>query len=219
MAAVALMVQKPLVRRWISFGEWDFGVPSEVVEALNVEKLLIRSVRSAGIPASLASITNDVGDNMRQFGDGEVFAGSDIDRPDVVVTVQQKVARTGEVIDVQELPSGSSGSPARHLPDAITHCLVESANHGGQDVAIPGVEVIAGPVQICRHRADILKSPNRGELRDTRQLRHPIALVRFLERPGEQCVLADRLLGELRIDAARTQEQKSSDAAGDSTVE
>lgn len=56
------------------------------------------------------------------------------------------MARIREVIDVQELTSGSSAAPARHLTLAVSHCVVDAANHRGQYVAVGGVEVVAWPV-------------------------------------------------------------------------
>jgi hypothetical protein len=60
----------------------------------------VPSVRSVSIPADLASITNDVGDETRQFSYAHVLSASHVDQLVVVVRVQQEVACVGQVIDV-----------------------------------------------------------------------------------------------------------------------
>ena len=119
--------------------------------------------------------------------------------------VQQEVAGVGEVVDVQELAPGLPGSPTRHLLDTVPNRLVEPTNHGGQDMAMLQIEVIARAVEIGRHRADvgsIVLSADRDELGNAGELCDREACVRLFEWPGEQCILADRLLGELRVDAS-----------------
>ena len=106
---------------------------------------------------------------------------------------------------------------------AVADGLVEPANHGGQDVASLRIEVVARPVDdwSASRRCTVrpMLSADRDELCDPRELCYGVALVRLFERPGEECILADRLLGELGVDAARPKEQKPFDAVGHGAVE
>src|SRR5271166_6174692 len=112
-AVVALMCGKPPVRRPESFDERDPWGPAEFGEPLHVKKPAGRAVRLAGIPANIAAVTDYARDEVGQFGDCELFAAAHVDRSFVVVVVQQEVAGVGEIVDVQELPPGLPGSPAR----------------------------------------------------------------------------------------------------------
>ena len=87
-------------------------MPPEIVEASYVEELAWRAVRFTTIPANLAMVANDLRHGFRQFRDRDILTGPDIDRLFVIVVVQQEVARICQVVDVHELPPGSSSSPA-----------------------------------------------------------------------------------------------------------
>ena len=78
------------------------------------------------------------------------------------------------------------------------------------------VEIVARAVEVGRHGGDVvaamLPAVGLGQL-DAGDLGDRIPFVGRLERAGEQCVLVDRLRRELRIDAARAQEQQPFDVA------
>jgi hypothetical protein len=65
------------------------------------------------------------------------------------------------------------------------------------------IEIIARAVEIRGHRADVrstMLSADRDKLGYASELCEREALVRRFERPGEYCILMDRLLGELGVD-------------------
>src|SRR3546814_4056721 len=74
------------------------------------------------------------------------------------------------------------------------------------------VEIVARPIKVRRHRGDIVATvlfAIRLAKLDARDLRHRIPFVRRLERAGKERLLADRLVRELGVDAARSEEQRS----------
>ena len=90
---------------------------------------------------------------------------------------------------------------------------METADQGRQHVAIGGVVVVARGIQIggqllrrrLRLQADGIKAvlpAQRLTQLDAGDLGDRVPLVGGLQRAGEQRFLADRLLGELRVDAA-----------------
>ena len=74
-----------------------------------------------------------------------------------------------------------------------------------------GMIVIAWPIEVGGHQADRIKAmllaQSFAEL-DAGNLGDRIPLIRGLKRPSEQRLLLDRLLGELRVDAAAAQKQQ-----------
>ena len=84
------------------------------------------------------------------------------------------------------------------------------------------IEIVAGPIEVRRHRAYVRQtvlSADRDKLCDTRKFSCGEALVGLFGRSGEERVLADRLLGEFGVGAARPKEKKAFDAVGDGAVE
>ena len=89
---------------------------------------------------------------------------------------------------------------------------MEAADQGRQHMAVFGVVIVARPIQVGGHEADrieaVLLTQCFAELQ-ARDLGERVPLVRGLQRPAEQGLLFDRLLGELRIDAAAAQKQQA----------
>lgn len=116
---------------------------------------------------------------------------------------------------MQELPARGARAPQRDLVTALGGGLVEAPDERRQDVRGLQVEVVARAVQVRRHRRDV-RGPVllavRLDLDDAGDLREGVGLVGRLQRAGQQGVLADRLRGQLRVDAGGTQEQQSAHA-------
>jgi len=91
---------------------------------------------------------------------------------------------------------------------------MESADQGGQDMRVPRIVIVVWTVQIGRHRADeigsVLTAIGLAEL-DPGDLGDGVPLIRRLEGPGQQMLLADRLGGELGIDAGTAQKKELAD--------
>ena len=93
---------------------------------------------------------------------------------------------------------------------------MEAADQRRQHVAVGGVVVVSRAIQIGGHQADGIKAvlpAQRLTKLDAGDLGDRIPLIGGLQGPGEQRFLADRLLGELRVDAAAAQKQQAPHAA------
>ena len=121
---------------------------------------------------------------------------------------------------MQKLPQGGAAAPAGHAGVAALGRFVETEDQGRQHVAVGGVVIVARAIEVggqllrrrLRLQADGIKvvlPAQRLTQLDAGDLGDRIPLVRGLERPGEQRFLADRLLGELRVDAAAAQKQQA----------
>ena len=95
-----------------------------------------------------------------------------------------------------------------HLGLAGELRFVEPAHEHGHQVAVGGVEVVAGPVEVGGHGRDevvaVLAAVELAEL-DAGDLGQGIALVGRFQGAGEQLVLGDRLVGFPGVDAARAE--------------
>jgi hypothetical protein len=67
------------------------------------------------------------------------------------VEVQHEERRLGHVVDMQELAPRRAGAPDHDLVAPLLCRLVEAADQRGQDVAVLGVEIVAGPVEVRGH--------------------------------------------------------------------
>ena len=163
--------------------------------------------------------------------DREIHAGAHIEklllvRPGLPV-VQGKHAGLAQIIHMQKLPQGRAADPAGHAGVAALGLFVEAADQCRQHVAIGGVVIVARAIQIggqllrrrLRLQADRIKAvlpAHRLTQLDAGDLGYRIPLIGGLQRPGEQRFLADRLLGELGINAAATQKQQAPHTAAPS---
>ena len=62
-------------------------------------------------------ISDDRGDHAREFGDGDVLAGADVDVFVVAVVLHQMDAGVGEVVDVEEFAARRAGAPDHDVAD------------------------------------------------------------------------------------------------------
>jgi hypothetical protein len=75
---------------------------------------------------------------------------------------------------------------------------MEAADQGSHHMAVRGVVVITGPIEIGGHQADRIKAvlpAQRLTQLDASDLGDRIPLISGLQGPGEQRFLANRLLG------------------------
>ena len=154
--------------------------------------------------------------SSRQLDDRQVLAGADVD-----VLGRRIVPSSGSTsASAQSSTCRNSrrGVPVPQIDElgvAAQLRLVRLADQRRQDVARLQVEVVAGAVEIGRHRRDevaaVLPAIGLAQL-DAGDLGDRVPLVGRLERAGQQRVLGDRLRRELRIDAGRAEEQQLLDA-------
>ena len=130
------------------------------------------------------------------------------------VVLAQEDARVGEIVDVEELPPRRPGAPDRHARSAREPRAVDLADQRGEDVGGVEVEVVVRAVEVGRHAGDevaaVLGRVGLAEA-DAGDLGERVGVVRRLERAGEKRVLADRLVGELRVDAGAAEERRLAD--------
>ena len=92
---------------------------------------------------------------------------------------------------------------------------MEAADERGQHMAVSGVIVVAGPVEIGGHQADgikaVLTAQGFREL-DAGDFGDGVPLIGGLQGACEQCFFADRLLGEFGVDTAAAEKQQPAGA-------
>jgi len=118
----------------------------------------------------------------------------------------------GVVVASLSGPQRRACAPAGHARGIGFRGLMEAADQGREHMAVFAAVVIARPIQVGGHEADRIKAvllAQRFAELQARDLGDRIPLIRGLQRSAEQGLLADRLLGELRIDTAAPQEQQA----------
>src|SRR5437773_10419708 len=75
-----LLVQKRLVGEPDAILQRGRGAPAEFGEPADIEQFSRRAVRARRIEADLAAKAYGLGHHAREFGDGDVLAGADIDQ-------------------------------------------------------------------------------------------------------------------------------------------
>ena len=216
---LAKLITEECHRALKALSQRDVCPPTQGGQPAHIQLFLRRAIRFAGIPMDLALEAGglSLSHRLRQITDREIHAGAHIEkllivRPGLPV-VQGKHAGLAQIIHMQELPQGGAGAPAGHAGVAALNRFVEAADQGRQHVAVGGVVVVARAIQIggqllrrrLRLQADGIKAvlPAQRLIQlDADDLGDCIPLVGRLQGPGEQRFLADRLLGELRVDAA-----------------
>ena len=130
--------------------------------------------------------------------------------------LHQEDQRVGESSTCRNSRRGVPVPQTATLVRASVLRLMRLAHQRRKDVARLQIEIVAGAVEIGRHRRDevaaILPAIGLAQL-DAGDLGDRVPLVGGLERAGEQRVLADRLRRKLRIDAGRAEKQQLLDTA------
>ena len=145
--------------------------------------------------------------------DRDVLADADVDRGGVVVALQQGDARARP----GRRPTGTRGAGYRFPTARPTgrRSRLASANlrtSAGRTWEVSGSKLSFEPyrfVGIAEMNDDAVLAAQRLDLQDAGDLGDGVGVVGRLERPGEQAVLADRLVGVLGVDAARPEEQQT----------
>ena len=142
----------------------------------------------------LAGVADSGGDHAREFGDGDVFAGADIDQLGRRNSSSSDERRRRRDRRHRGIRAAACRCPRpRHLEAPDNLGLVKPADQRGDDVAVFGMIIVAGAVEIGRHHADevgaVLAAIGLGQL-DAGDLGDRIGLVGRLQRPGQQRILA-----------------------------
>ncbi len=159
---------------------------------------------------------------FRQLADREVHTRAHVQELQLLrrrlPALQGEHSGLSQIIHMQEFPQRCARSPAGHARRVGLRGLVEAADQRRQHVAVGGVVVVARAIQIggkllrrrLRLQSDRIKPCWRRSASHSLMpviLAIAVPLVGGLQRPREQRLLADRVLGELRVDAAAAQKQ------------
>lgn len=135
------------------------------------------------------------------------------------VKVHYMEAGRGQVVDVEEFTHRFSSTPDGHLVCSLLFRLVDAAEEGRQDVAVFGVEVVSGPVEIGGHHAAEVGIPLPVEAfahLDARYLGYGVRFVGRFQGAGEEVLLLHRLGALPGVDAGTAQKEQRPDARPES---
>ena len=167
------------------------------------------TVGFGGIPLDLSRISNHFGHQFRQFLDGQFLAGAGVDGFIAGIVVHQEDAEIGKVIHIQELTQRAAIAPAGHAGKILLLGLVEPANQRRDHMAVGGMVIIIGTVQVGGHHADIVGTVLPVQvfaILQAADLRQGIRFVGLFQGACQQAVFLHGLRRHTRVNAAGTQE-------------
>ncbi len=127
------------------------------------------------------------------------------------IDLHQVDAGLGAVVDMEEFPARCSGAPDDNFLVAAQLGFVRLADQRRNNVTCVEVEIVPRTVKVCWHCQDeitpILLAIGLAEL-DARYFGNGVPFIGGFEWGGQQRLFRNRLGRQLRIDAARTQEQE-----------
>jgi hypothetical protein len=154
----------------------------------------------------LSGEADDLGHCPRQLGDRHVVTGADVHRRLGRVVFHQEHRGVGKIVDIEELAAWRAGAPKFDRRRARQFGAMQLDHERADDVALFEVIIVAGTIEIARHRGDEI-----GAVLAAIGLRHfqagdlgdGVPLVGRLERAGEQRIFDDGLRRQPGIDARR----------------
>src|SRR2546427_9062363 len=162
---VRAFLQKTRVRQAHAFFQRDPRPPAERAQLRGVEELLGSAVGLRAVVGDAGVALDDALDGFGQLADRLVLAVADVEERGLLRVegggdllpgqVHQVDAGVGHVVAVDELAARLAGAPQRHRFLAPYFRLVEFADQRRQDVAGLQVVVVAGPVHVVRHGAEV----------------------------------------------------------------
>jgi len=108
------VVEKPLIGGAYASLEIGLWFPAQGFQTGNVQQFTGGAVRLAVVPPDLPLVADNPPHRLGEFFNRDVLPGADINDFRLIVDVDQKVARVGQVINVEKLPSRRTGAPERH---------------------------------------------------------------------------------------------------------
>ncbi len=138
-------------------------------------------------------------------------ADADIDQSGLVVVLHQVVTGVGQVVYVQKFAAWRTRAPDGDGGFVFLLRLMETADHGGQHVAVLGVVVVVGAVQVGGHHRDemaaVLRPVSIAEF-DPGDFGNGVGFVGGLQQPGEQGLFLQRLGGHFGVNAGGAEEHE-----------
>ena len=164
----------------------------------DVQEFLRRAIRARRVENKAAAITDDVGDELRKLGNGNVLSRSNVEEFGSGIVFQDEDASIGKVINRKKFPAWSAGAPYRHGWCVSNLGFMETTDQCCRNVAVLRMIVITRPVEVGWHNGDeicavlLTKSLYQFNARD---FGHRVPLIGRLEWSGKQHVLVHRLRG------------------------
>src|SRR3989454_5380419 len=165
---VRALLQKTRVRQAQAFFQRDPRPPAERAQLRAVEELLGSAVGLRAVVGDAGVALDDALDDFGQLADRLVLAVADVEERGLLRVeggaellpgqVHQVDAGVRHVVAVDELASRRTGAPQHHRFLAAYLGLVEFADQRRQDVAGLEVVVVAGPVHVVRHGAEVARA-------------------------------------------------------------
>ena len=134
---------------------------------------------------------------------GQFLSRAGIDCFVAAVVVHQEYAQVGQVVHIEEFAQRASVSPAGHEGQALHFGFMEAPYQGGQYVAVRGVVVVVGAIQVGGHHADVVRSVlpvQELAIFQSRDFGQRIRLVGFLQFRGQQAAFLHGLGSHARVD-------------------
>ncbi len=203
------ILQKILIGQTDSVFKFGFVGPTQLGGFAHVQELAGGAVRTGGVPEDFAFVPHNLGD---EFGKGlyrQFLARAGIDGLVAGVVVHQEHAEVGKIIDIEELAQGAAVAPAGDALQAGLLGLMEAADEGGQHMAVLGVVVVVGAVEVGGHDGDVVGAVLAVEelaVLEAADLGEGVGLVGLLQRTGEETALRHGLGSHAGVDAAAAQE-------------
>ena len=122
------------------------GRPAQSAKLVDAQEFAWRAIWLGEVTRDLAVETNDLGDEMCQFEDGNVFAATDVHMTFGGIGLHEMEAGVGAIVNMQEFAPRRAGTPDHHLLRACQLRFMEAADQGGDDVAELGMIIVAGAV-------------------------------------------------------------------------
>lgn len=207
------MLAKPPVRIPQPFLQPLLRPPPQRLQPRHIQQLARRSVGLRGVEFDPSCETYHARYRLGKLLDRAVRSRSHVDvrkhwrgvgAPLVFIQLHDVDACGGHVVHVEEFAPRCTAPPYDDLFGVVHFGLVEAAEQGRDDVAVLGVIVVSGAVEVGRHDASeagsVLAVVAFAHL-DPGDLGDGVRFVGRFERSGEQRFLAHRLRSEFRVDA------------------
>src|SRR5690348_17002543 len=97
------MLQEPSVRRGDALAQPDPRPPAEIAQPARIHELARRTVRLARVERDAAAEPDCLADEFGELEDAELLAGSHIDRPGLMIVLEDVDERRGAVVDMHHL--------------------------------------------------------------------------------------------------------------------
>ena len=76
----------------------------------------------------------------------------------IIVRTHQEHAQVGKVVHIKELAQGTPVAPAGYGGQSLFLCFMETADQCRKHVAVFGMVIVIGTIQVGRHHADIVRA-------------------------------------------------------------